>query len=111
MKDQFKRKEKLIQKCKSNVMSVEVITKEDLQAFRLQLLNDIKDIVLLKQNKTEDWLRSSEVRKLLKISPGTLQSFRINGKLKPSKIGGIHFYRYADIEKLLNENTEMLSYK
>ncbi len=92
-------------------MSVEVVTKEDLQVFRLQLLNDIKDIVLLKQNKTEDWLRSSEVRKLLKISPGTLQSFRINGKLKPSKIGGIHFYRYTDIEKLLNENTEMLSYK
>lgn len=92
-------------------MNVEVITKEDLQAFRLQLINDIKEIFLSKESSTKDWLRSSEVRKLLKISPGTLQSFRINGKLKPSKIGGIHFYRYAEIEKLLNENIDVLSCK
>ncbi|HEX8460595.1 MAG TPA: helix-turn-helix domain-containing protein [Segetibacter sp.] len=92
-------------------MSVEVITKEDLQAFRQQLISDIKELFLPKHTTTKDWLRSSEVRKLLNISPGTLQSFRVNGKLKPSKIGGIHFYRYSDIEKLLNENTEVLSCK
>lgn len=88
-------------------MSVEVITKEDLQAFRLQLINDIKELFLPKLNRTKDWLRSSEVRKLLNISPGTLQSFRINGTIKSSKIGGTHFYRYSDIEKLLNKNTEV----
>jgi len=92
-------------------MSVEVITKEDLQAFRLQLINDIKELFLPKLNRTKDWLRSSEVRKLLNISPGTLQSFRLNGTIKSSKIGGIHFYRYSDIEKLLNKNTEVLSCK
>jgi len=92
-------------------MSVEVITKDDLQAFRLQLISDIKELFLPKHTTTKDWLRSSEVRKLLNISPGTLQSFRVNGKLKPSKIGGIHFYRYSEIEKLLNENTEVLSCK
>lgn len=87
-------------------MSVEVVTKEDLQAFRLQLISDIKELFLPKHSTTKDWLRSSEVRKLLNISPGTLQSFRVNGKLKPSKIGGIHFYRYTDIEKLLDPNNE-----
>lgn len=87
-------------------MSVEVVTKEDLQAFRLQLISDIKELFLPKHSTTKDWLRSSEVRKLLNISPGTLQSFRVNGKLKPSKIGGIHFYRYTDIEKLLDSNNE-----
>ena len=92
-------------------MSVEVVTKEDLQAFRLQLISDIKELFLPKPSTTKDWLRSSEVRNLLNISPGTLQSFRVNGKLKPSKIGGIHFYRYSDIEKLLNENREVLSCK
>lgn len=92
-------------------MSVEVVTKEDLQAFGQQLINDIKVLFLPKHTTTKDWLRSSEVRKLLNISPGTLQSFRVNGRLKPSKIGGIHFYRYSDIEKLLNENTEVLSCK
>jgi hypothetical protein len=89
-------------------MSVEVITKEDLQAFRLQLISDIKELFLPKHSTTKDWLRSREVRKLLNISPGTLQSFRVNGKLKPSKIGGIHFYRYSDIEKLLDSHHESI---
>jgi hypothetical protein len=91
---------------KFKVMSVEVVTKEDLQAFRQQLINDIKELLVTKPTTIKDWLRSSEVRKLLNISPGTLQSFRVNGKLKPSKIGGIHFYRYSEIETLLNENME-----
>lgn len=86
-------------------MNVEMITKEDLQIFRLQLLKDLKDLLKPKQNNSKEWLRSSEVRKMLNISPGTLQSFRINGKLKPSKIGGIHFYRYSDIEKILSSDS------
>jgi hypothetical protein len=88
-------------------MSVEVVTKEDLQAFRQQLINDIKELILPKNTTPKDWLRSSDVRKLLNISPGTLQSFRVSGQLKPSKIGGILFYRYSEIERLLNENTEV----
>lgn len=83
-------------------MNVEVITKEDLQAFRLQLIHDLIDILASDKHKVKEWLRSREVRKLLKISPGTLQNLRVSGKLKSTKIGGIHFYRYADIEELLN---------
>jgi len=82
-------------------MSVEVVTKEDLQAFRQQLLNDLKALLSFKSNASKEWLRSSEVRKLLKISAGTLQNLRITGKLKPVKIGGIFFYRNSDIEGLL----------
>ncbi len=37
----------------------------------------------------------------MKISPGTLQNLRIVRKLQPSKIGGILYYRYDEIEKLL----------
>ena len=88
-------------------MSVEVITKDDLQSFRQQLISDIKELLPPKHSLTKDWLRSSEVRKLLNISPGTLQNFRVNGNLKSSKIGGIHFYRYSDIEMLLNKNTQV----
>jgi len=83
-------------------MSVEVVTKEDLQIFRLQLINDFKSLLLSKQDAKKEWLRSGEVRKLLKISPGTLQNLRITGKLKSSKVGGINFYRYSEIEKLLD---------
>lgn len=83
-------------------MSVEVVTKEDLQAFRLQLINDLKALIQFKENSKKEWLRSNEVRKLLKISPGTLQTLRVNGTLHPSKIGGIMYYKMEEIEKLLN---------
>ncbi len=88
-------------------MSVEVVTKEDLQTFRLQLINDLKSLILSKQDAKKEWLRSGEVRKLLKISPGTLQNLRITGKLKSSKVGGINFYRYSEIEKLLDSNIDV----
>lgn len=87
-------------------MSVEVVTKEDLQAFRLQLMNDLKTLLFPSQSAKKEWLRSSEIRKALKISAGTLQNLRVTGKLKPAKIGGILFYRNSDLEKLLDPENE-----
>jgi len=85
-------------------MAIEVITKEDLQVFRHQLLDDIKSILGSKPQEQKEWLKSFEVRKLLKISPGTLQNLRINGTLSYTKIGSIIYYSYQDIEKLLEAN-------
>lgn len=85
-------------------MAIEVITKEDLQEFRYQLLGDIKEILGSKPQEQKQWLKSFEVRKLLKISPGTLQNLRINGTLSYTKIGSIMYYSYQDIEKLLEKN-------
>ncbi|RZM24340.1 MAG: DNA-binding protein [Pedobacter sp.] len=51
----------------------------------------------------KQFLRSSEVRKMLKISSGTLQNLRIKGILPYEKIGGIFYYAHADIEQLLGE--------
>jgi hypothetical protein len=47
------------------------------------------------------WLKGSEVRKLLGISAGSLQNLRITGQLKSAKVGGIHYYRYEDLEHLM----------
>lgn len=86
-------------------MAAEIITKEDLQQFRQELLKDVKDLLMPTIGKTiKEWLKGNEVRKLLSISSGTLQNLRITGKLHSSKIGGIHYYRYDDIQKLLKEN-------
>jgi hypothetical protein len=82
-------------------MEIEIVTKDDLQIFRRELLEDLRKMLLPSQIAKKEWLKSSEVRKLMKISPGTLQNLRINRKLEPSKIGGILYYRYDDIEKLL----------
>ena len=85
-------------------MAVQVITIEDLNEFRNLLLNDLKEIINSKPQQSKQWLKSNEVRKLLNISPGTLQNLRINGTLSYTKIGGIMYYNHADIDKLLNGN-------
>lgn len=85
-------------------MPAEIITKEDLEYFRIQLLNDLRQLqVSVTQKPPKEWLKGSEVKKLLNISAGTLQNLRINGKLQSTKVGGIYFYRYRDIEKLFQQ--------
>lgn len=84
-------------------MNVELVTKNDLQEFRLQLLNDLRKVLSGQPQATEKtWLKSSEVRKLLKISPNTLQTLRTTGKLHPNKVGGLLYYSQEEIYALLN---------
>lgn len=85
-------------------MAVEIITRDDLNEFRSLLLTDLKEMLNSKLQQQKQWLKSGEVRKLLNISPGTLQNLRINGTLTYTKIGGIMYYDHSDIDKLLNGN-------
>jgi len=86
-------------------MAVEVVTKEDLQHFRVQLLEDIRQLISPVETRlAKPWLKSAEVSKLLDISSNTIQRLRIAGKLRSSKLGGIHYYRYEDIERALNSD-------
>lgn len=80
-----------------------MITTEDLQEFKTELIEELKNLLHLTTKEQKLWLRSSEVMSLLKISSGTLQNLRINGTLRYSKIGGTLYYNYQDIEKLLNK--------
>ena len=82
-------------------MNVELVTKEDLKELENNLLNAIKLINKPGQGEVKKWLKSVEVRKLLNISPGTLQNLRINGTLRYTKIGGIMYYKLEDIYKVL----------
>ena len=84
-------------------MAQQIVTIEDLQQFRLQLLEDLKVLIQPASNPSQrEWLKSSDVRKMLGISHGTLQNLRIKGVLPYQKLGGIMFYRYEDIARLLN---------
>ncbi len=85
-------------------MAIEVITRDDLNEFRALLLKDFKEILQLKPDQAKQWLKSSEVRKLLNISPGTLQTLRINKTISYTRIGGIIYYGHQDIEKLMQQN-------
>ena len=85
-------------------MAVQIITQEDLETFRLTLLQDLKQLLAKQSQPEKKWLKSREVRSLLNISPGTLQTHRINGTLTYTKVGGIIYYDQTDIDKLLTRN-------
>ena len=85
-------------------MAIEVITREDLNEFRTLLLSDLNTLFNSKPQQQKQWLKSNEVRKLLNISPGTLQNLRINGTISYTKIGGILYYANSDLEKVLQTN-------
>lgn len=86
-------------------MPAQILTTDDLFTFKSELLEEIKK--MLKENSgqpVKKWLKSYEVRKILGISPGTLQNLRINGTLPYTKIGGVIYYEYNDIKKMLQAN-------
>lgn len=86
-------------------MAANIITLEELRAFKEELLEEIKNLLSHnRQAPTRKWLKSHEVRRLLTISPGTLQNLRVNGTLPFTKIGGVIFYDYEDIQKMLQDN-------
>jgi len=86
-------------------MAIELVTKEDLQVLRLQLVNDIKQMLEGTSKPVEQnaWLKTDEVMKLLKVSSSTLQTYRLNGTVKYTKIGGTLYYDYQHIQNLLQE--------
>lgn len=85
-------------------MAVEILTRHDLMLFKEDLINELKKIFTKEQAEQKKWLKSDEVRRLLKVSPGTLQTLRINGTLQYVKIGGIIYYDYDHIQSLLTKN-------
>jgi hypothetical protein len=85
-------------------MAVDILTIQDLQQFKEELLKEIK--ILLDKPEQKKWLKTDEIKKLLKISPGTLQTLRINGTLQFSKIGNIIYYDYDHIQKILEKNLQ-----
>ena len=84
-------------------MQIEILTKEELLKFKTELIQEIKQAIKSEDVQTKQWLRSSEVRDLLKISSGTLQNLRIKGILRYEKVGGIFYYAYTDIVQLLGD--------
>jgi hypothetical protein len=85
-----------------------LVTLEDLREFQKELKTDLKIELIMAfkalianqtQQPAKKWLKSWEVRKLLNLSPGTLQTLRDNGTIPFSKIGGIFYYDPSDIDK------------
>jgi len=92
--------------------NIEFLTKEDLEQFKQELFSELRrpGQKLHKNSEQKEWLKSYEVRKLLSISPGTLQSLRDSGTLKFSKVGGLMFYKYDDVAALIEGKNKSASH-
>lgn len=85
--------------------TIDFITREDLEKFKQELLSELRrpSLRASKQEPQKEWLKSYEVRKLLGISSNTLQSLRLNGTLPFTRVGGLIYYAYEDIRKLMED--------
>ena len=82
-------------------MTAQIITQEDLQLFKTELIRELREVISKPPTQPRKWMKSYEVREILDISAGTLQTMRANGTLSYTKIGGLIFYDYEDITKLM----------
>lgn len=91
---------------KFNSMPASIITTDDLLEFKMELLEEIGQLLDNRNSGVikKEWLKSVQVMEMLHISAGTLQSFRTNGTLPYTKIGGILFYDAEDIQEILLRN-------
>ncbi|WP_299527104.1 helix-turn-helix domain-containing protein [uncultured Lutibacter sp.] len=86
-------------------MSAKIITPEDLNEFKNELLENIKSLMNHQTGKVaKKWIKSTEVKEFLGISNGTLQNLRINGTIPYTKVGGVIYYDLQEIEKVLENN-------
>ncbi|ANI89248.1 hypothetical protein A9P82_08055 [Arachidicoccus ginsenosidimutans] len=82
----------------------QLVTLGDLVDFKAELLQDLKSIHKEQaSSSSKQWLKSYEVRKLLGISPGTLQTLRDNRTLPFTRIGNVIFYNVEDIHSMMNK--------
>jgi|SRR5580658_9562545 hypothetical protein len=85
----------------------QLVTLDDLEKFRVMLMMDIKKMLEGHIGKTpKRWLKSFEVRQMLKISPGTLHTLRSTGKIPYTRMGGLIFYDAVEIDLVLQSQRQ-----
>ena len=86
------------------IFANQLITVDDLRIFKEQLIKELVAELKSQINLVpKKWLKTHEVRRLLKISPGTLQTLKTSGILPYTILGGIHLYDYEEIQKILEK--------
>jgi hypothetical protein len=66
------------------------------------LVQELLTALKSQSNSTpKKWMKAHEISRLLKVSPATLQTLKSSGILPYTKMGGVHFFNYQDIENIL----------
>ena len=90
-------------------MEIDIITKEDLQQFKMELLNDLKETIGTHQGEIKEWLDTKDAMELLGIkSKTTLQKLRDTFEIKYSQNGKIIKYSRPSIIEFLERNVPKL---
>jgi hypothetical protein len=88
-------------------MNIELVTKEDLERFRLRLLQDLQALISPRNSEqavpTIEGFKTKDVRRILGCSVNKLVSLRIARKIRWKKIGGTVYYNCEDVRKLLED--------
>lgn len=88
---------------------ITLLTKEDLQEFKIDLLKSIEEkLVDLLEDSTlnKKWLRTNEVAEYLSISSSQVNKLKSEGILSCSKLGGTNFFDRKELDKKLEEGLE-----
>jgi hypothetical protein len=81
------------------------LTVNDFIEFKDQLISEIRKLLSDQMGNTgKKWLKSLEVRNLLNTFRGTLQNLRASSTLSYTKIGGVSYYDYKDIQSVFLAN-------
>ena len=86
-------------------MPAEILTSDDLREFKLELIKELKTIFSsnIASNTTpqKNLLKSSEVQKLLDLSPNSLRKLRVSRVIPFTRLNGVIYYELSDIEQML----------
>ena len=87
------------------IFADQLVTTADLENFKPDMLEAIRKMVKSDQGlPAKKWLKSSEVRKMLDISPGKLHMLRASLRLARMRPGGVIYYDREDIIKMFESN-------
>lgn len=82
-------------------MGVEIVTKADLEEFRIKLIKDLEHLIAT--SKPKKWLKTQEVMDMLGMSEVTLQTLRNRGVIPFRKLGGICYYNIEELEEAMKK--------
>ncbi len=84
------------------IVCIDLSAWEMLKTQIMRLTSEVSALKELYQpNPRDGWIDSADVCRALRISKRTLQTWRNNGKIPYSMLGGKVYYRQSDINDLL----------
>ena len=94
----------LLHTLKLHTMPAQILTSDDLREFKVELFDELRSLIQEQVHPTrKEWIKADEVRKLLSISPSTLQTLRVNGTLPFTRMDKTLYFKTADIEAILEK--------